>query len=248
MIDIHSHILPGLDDGAATIEEAIAMANCAVADGIKQMVATPHVKSRMYPSKGAILDKMANMQDVLQKNGINLVLLPGAEYRIDPELPRQLARGELLTINNKGRHLLVEFSDVSVPDYTADVFSELLQQGVTPIIAHPERNSVFIEDHKRFYELLSNGALAQLTSGSLTGYFCPEVTVTARSFLEKGGVQFIASDAHNRSGQLLQFKPAVRETMRLLGEEQARRLLLNNPQQVVRGELIEACEFIKKAI
>lgn len=248
MIDIHSHILPGLDDGAATIEEAIAMASCAIADGIKQMVVTPHVKSRTYPSKEAILDKMANLQDVLQKKGINLLLLPGAEYRIDPELPRQLAKGELLTINNKGRYLLVEFSDVSVPDYTADLFFKLLQLGVTPIIAHPERSSIFIEDHNSLYELLSNGALAQLTSGSLTGYFSPEITSTARSFLEKGYVQFIASDAHSRSGQLLHFKPAVREVMRLLGEEQGRRLLIKNPQCAVRGELIEACELMKKAI
>ncbi len=248
MIDIHSHILPGLDDGAATIEEAIAMASCAIADGIKQMVVTPHVKSRTYPSKKAILDKMVNLQDVLQKNGINLLLVPGAEYRIDPELPRQLARGELLTINDKGRYLLVEFSDVSVPDYSTDVFSELLKQGVTPIIAHPERNSVFIEDHNRLYELLSNGALAQLTSGSLTGYFSPYITTAARSFLERGYIQFIASDAHNRSGQLLQFKPAVWEAKRLLSEEEARRLLISNPQRALRGELIEACELMKKVI
>ncbi len=248
MIDIHSHILPGLDDGAPTIEEAIAIAGVATRDGIKQMVATPHVKSRTYPTRGEILDKMAGLQGVLREKGIDLFLMPGAEYRIDPELPRQLARGELLTINNKGRHLLIEFSDVSVPDYTVELFSELLQQGVTPVIAHPERNSVFIENPNRLYELLVGGALAQLTSGSLTGYFSSNISAAARLFLEKGYVQFVASDAHNRSGQLLQFKPAVREVMNLLGEEKGRRLLLSNPRRVVRGEPVEACELMKKVI
>lgn len=93
MIDIHSHILPGLDDGAATIEEAIAMASCAIRDGTKQMVVTPHVKTRTYPSKQTILNTMANLQGVLQEKGIDLVLLGGGEYRIDPELSRQLAKG-----------------------------------------------------------------------------------------------------------------------------------------------------------
>lgn len=248
MIDIHSHILPGLDDGAASMDEAIAMASCAIVGGIKQMVATPHVKSRMYPSREAILDTIANLQNVLLKKGINLLVLPGAEYRIDPELPQRLAMGELLTINNKGRYLLVEFSDVFVPDYTADVFRDLMLQGVTPIIAHPERNEVFIKDHSRLYELLADGALAQLTSGSLTGHFCPEITATAMEFLEQGCIHFIASDAHSRSGQILHFKPAARETVRLLGEEQGRRLLISNPQRAVRGEPIETCELKKKAI
>ncbi len=248
MIDIHSHILPGLDDGAATIEEAIAMASCAVRDGIKQMVVTPHVKTRTYPSKQTILNTMASLQGVLQEKGIDLVLLGGGEYRIDPELSRQLARGELLTVNDRGRYLLIEFSDVAVPDYTVELFDEIIEQGVIPVIAHPERNSVFIEDHSRLYELLANGALAQLTSGGITGYFGEEIKEASRSFLEKGYVQFVASDAHNRSGQLAQFRPAVREVKRLLGEQLGHRMLVTNPRRLVRGDLMKANEFMKKVV
>jgi len=248
MIDIHSHILPGLDDGAASMDEAIAIARCAVAGGIRQMVATPHVKTRLYPSREAILDTMSNLQKELLKKGIRLSVLPGAEYRLDPELPRRFSRGELLTINNKGRYLLVELPDAYVPDYTATVLYDLQMQGVTPIIAHPERNDVFIRDHSRLYELIADGAMAQLTAGSLTGHFCPDVTVAARAFLEQGYVHFIASDAHSISGQLPQFEPATRETVRLLGEEKGRRLLVINPQRAVRGELIEVDELNKKAI
>ncbi len=248
MIDIHSHILPGLDDGAANMDEAIAMARCAVVGGIRQMVATPHVKTRLYPSREAILDVMSNLQKALIKNGISLIILPGAEYRLEPELPKRFSGGELLTINNKGRYLLVELPDGYVPDYTATVFQDLLLQGVTPIIAHPERNDVFIRDHSRLYELIVLGALVQLTAGSLTGYFCPDVTVAARAFLEHGCAHFIASDAHSTSGQLPQFEPAARETVRLLGEEQGHRLLIINPQRAVRGEFIEVVKLKKKAI
>ncbi len=248
MIDIHSHILPGLDDGAANMDEAIAMARCAVASGIRQMVATPHVKTRLYPSREEILDVMSNLQKVLLKKGIRLLVLPGAEYRLDPELPQRFSRGELLTINNKGRYLLVELPAEDVPDYTATVFHDLQMQGVTPIIAHPERNGAFIRDYSRFYELIAHGALAQLTSGSLTGLFCSDVTDAARAFLEQGCVHFIASDAHSTSGQLPQFEPAARETVRLIGEEQGHRLLIINPQRAVRGEFIEVVKLKKKAI
>lgn len=248
MIDIHSHILPGLDDGAANIDEAIGMARSAVGSGIRQMVATPHVKTRLYPSRESILEAVSNLQDVLMEKGIHLSILPGAEYRINPELPRRFSGGELLSINDKGRYLLVEFPDESVPDYTANVLKELQIQGVTPIIAHPERNDIFIRDHSRLYELIAQGSLSQLTAGSLTGLFCPDVTAAARAFLEQGLVHFIASDAHSVSGQLPHFEPAARETLRLLGEEQGRRLLKINPQRVVRGETIEVGDLKRKAI
>jgi protein-tyrosine phosphatase len=247
MIDIHSHILPGLDDGAANMDEAVAIARGALASGIKQIVATPHVRTRRYPSKETILDATSNLQKELQKKGINFPVLPGGEYRIDPELPQRFSKGELLTINDKGRYLLVELPDAYVPDYTAAVLNDLQAQGVTPIIAHPERNDDFIRDHSRLYELVAHGALAQLTAGSLTGFYYPEITVAARAFLEQGLIHFLGSDAHSASGQLPHFKPGARETMRVLGEEQGHRVLKINPQRVVRGEFIEVGELKKKA-
>jgi len=246
MIDIHSHILPGLDDGAANMDETVAIARCALASGIRQIVATPHVRTRRYPGKETILDAISNLQKELLKKGISLSVLPGGEYRIDPELPRRFSRGELLTINDKGRYLLVELPDAYVPDYTAAVLNELQAQGVTPIIAHPERNDDFIRNHSRLYELIAHGALAQLTAGSLTGFYYPEITAAARALLEQGLVHFLGSDAHSVSGQLLHFEPGARETMRLLGEEQGRRLLKINPQRAVRGEFIEIGELKKR--
>lgn len=248
MIDIHSHILPGLDDGAPNMDVSVGMARLAVASGIRQMVATPHVKTRHYPSKELILEAVSKLQDELHNKGVRLPILPGAEYRINPELPKRYSKGEILTINNKGLYLLIEFSDASVPDYTVNVFDELLLQGVIPIIAHPERNNVFIKDHSRLYDLIARGSLAQLTAGSLTGYYCPVVTDAARAFLEQGLVHFIGSDAHSVSGQLPHFAPGAREILNLVGEEQGRRLLKLNSQKAIRGELIEVVDLKKKAI
>lgn len=248
MIDIHSHILPGLDDGAPNMDVSVGMARLAVASGIRQMVATPHVKTRHYPSKELILEAVSKLQDELHNKGVRLPILPGAEYRINPELPKRYSKGEILTINNKGLYLLIEFSDASVPDYTVNVFDELLLQGAIPVIAHPERNNVFIKDHSRLYDLIARGSLAQLTAGSLTGYYCPVVTDAARAFLEQGLVHFIGSDAHSVSGQLPHFAPAAREILNLVGEEQGRRLLKLNSQKAIRGELIEIGDLKKKAI
>jgi protein-tyrosine phosphatase len=245
MIDIHSHILPGLDDEAASMEESIAMARCAVTGGIKQMVATPHVKSRTYPSRELILSVLAKLQKELKKNDIPLVVMPGGEYNLEPELPGRLARGEVLTINDTGRYLLVELPPSSVPDYTATVLKELQVEGVTPVIAHPERNYVFMSDYSRLYELVADGSLVQLTAGSLTGYYYTEVTAAARAFLEQGWVHFIASDAHNRSGQLLQFEIAAKEMLQLFGDGERRRLLVSNPQRALRGESIENISRLK---
>jgi protein-tyrosine phosphatase len=248
MIDIHSHILPGLDDGAASMEEAVAMARCAVAGGISQMVGTPHVKEGKYPnSREMIVDAMANLRKVLLKKEIRLFILPGAEYSLEPDLPQRFSRGELLTINNKGRYLLVELPASFVPDYTATVLYDLQLQGVTPIIAHPERNAVIARDHTRLYELVARGALAQITAGSLTGLFGAEVAAAARAFLERGCVHFIASDAHSSNGRLPHLASAAREAERILGQEQGRNLVVGNPQLAVRGEYIEAGEISKKS-
>lgn len=244
MIDIHSHILPGLDDGAVSLEEALAMARCAVAEGIRQMVATPHVTTGLYTNtREAILAAIVQFRRVLLEKEIPLTILPGAEYHLEPDLPRRLGQGELLTINDTGRYLLVELPTALVPEYTATVFYELQLQGVTPVIAHPERNAGFAREHFLLHKLVERGALVQLTAGSLTGIFGPAATAAARAFLEQGCVHFIASDAHSSTGRLPLLVPAAIEAMRLLGEEQGQILVTHNPHRAVLGEHIEAGEI-----
>ncbi|TEB08231.1 Tyrosine-protein phosphatase YwqE [Pelotomaculum schinkii] len=244
MIDIHSHILPGLDDGAGSVEESLAMARRAAADGIRMMVATPHVITGLYPNgRETILSAVEQLQRVFEDNGIDLPILPGAEYRLEPDLPKRMARGELLTVNDGGRYLLVEMPAALVPDYTGQVFYELQLQGLTPIIAHPERNEGFARDHGLLHELVSHGALVQITAGSLTGLLGSAAAANARAFLRQGCVHFIATDAHASSDRAPVLSTASREAARLAGEEEGISLVTGNPRRAIRGERIETGEI-----
>ncbi|MDF9406764.1 MAG: Tyrosine-protein phosphatase YwqE [Pelotomaculum sp. PtaB.Bin013] len=236
MIDLHAHILPGFDDGAESLEEAVAMARCACDGGISAVVATPHVVTGLYtPAKEAILEGVEHFRNLLSAKGIPLNIFPGAEYRLEPDLPDRLARGELLTLNDSGCYLLVELPSVMVPGYTNRVVYELLLQGVVPVIAHPERNTGFIKAPSLLYELINQGALSQITAGSLTGFFGSNAGAAARLFLEHGCAQFVASDAHSSTGRVPVLAAAMQEVSRFIGQEEADRLVKENPRRVVRG-------------
>lgn len=242
MIDLHSHILPGLDDGAADLKEALAMAGIAVADGITIMVATPHVETGLYDhSRETILAAVEELRGRLQENGIPLELLPGAEYRLEPDLPGRLQRGELLTINDGGRYLLVELPAALVPEYTARVFYELQLQGVTPVIAHPERNHTLTRHPSILYELVARGAVVQLTAGSFAGG--SPTAAAARALLARGCVHLVASDAHNSHKRPPRLTEACQELEKLAGQARSAELVRGNPLRVLQGRALETREI-----
>lgn len=237
MIDIHTHILPGLDDGAESLEEALAMARMAAADGIETLFATPHVIPGSYGSSSeGILKAAGELQTFLEENDISIRILPGAEYYIGPELPEMCAGGKALFLNNKKKYLLVEFPALQVPPYTEQVFYDLRLQGIIPVIAHPERNREFAGKPVLLYNLISKGALVQITSGSLTGLFGKSVSQTAREFVSRGWAHFIASDAHSSRGRAPVLGSAFKAASSIIGEEAAKSLVYENPLRVVDGE------------
>lgn len=239
MIDLHTHILPGLDDGAKSMEEALAMARCASEGGISAMVATPHVITGLYPNtKENILEAVARLNDFLGQHGLSLQVLPGAEYRLEPDLPERLARDELLTLNEAGRYLLVEFPADSIPPFTGRVFYELLLNGIVPVIAHPERNARITKNPSLLYHMISRGALAQLTAGSLSGHFGSRAANAARLFLEHGCAHFIASDTHSPRNRVPDLTGALDKATRILGAERAAQLVRHNPRAAVQGNSI----------
>lgn len=239
MIDLHVHILPGLDDGARSPEEALAMAQRACADGITSVVATPHVISGLYPnSREVILEAVEQFNGIVVREGLPLKILPGAEYRIEPDLPERMARGDLLTLNDGGRYLLVELPSSLIPHYTGRVVYELLLQGVVPVIAHPERNAGFTKEPSLLYDLINRGTLSQITAGSFTGLFGSRAAAAARLFLEHGCAHFMASDGHSPNGRAPVIAKALREVAQRLGAKEAGRLVRDNPQRVVKGEAI----------
>jgi protein-tyrosine phosphatase len=236
LIDIHSHILPGLDDGARNLEQTMAMARAAQADGISHLVATPHVIKGVYENrKEDILKQVLNINYCLKQAKINVTLMPGAEYLLDPDLPRRMAAGELLTLNNTGVYLLVELPPDMVPDYTEDILAEVLAQGITPVIAHPERNSGLAVRPELLERWARRGVLAQVTSTSITGGFGREARKRALKYLESGAAQLIASDAHDDRSRAPVIYQALLEVERLYGFDQARKLTRTNPEHIIRG-------------
>lgn len=239
MIDIHSHILPELDDGAGSLQESLEMGQLAVADGIRIMVATPHVISGLYDnSRTTILATVAQLKQTFADQGIPLEILPGAEYRLEPDLPQRLRRGELLTINDGGCYLLVELPADLVPNCTGQVFYELQLQGVTPIIAHPERNLVLARRPAQLHSLVRHGALAQITGGSVTGLLGAQAAIAAKTFLRQGCVHLLASDAHNSSQRTPTLAVPLKKAAQLVGREEAANLVQGNPQRVISGQMV----------
>ncbi len=237
MIDIHSHILPGLDDGAKNLETALAMARMAAQSGITDIIATPHVVDGVYDnSSETILQAVANLNTALKEHSIPIHIRAGAEYRLEPDLPRRLNARQLITLDEKGRYLLVELPASMVPDYTSRILYELQLAGITPVMAHPERNQHFIKDTALLNTLKNSGAIMQLTAGSLTGLFGRSIEKNAWRIIDSGYLTVVASDAHSTKGRLPSLKEAVLTICTQRGEGLSHLLCYENPWQLSQGQ------------
>jgi protein-tyrosine phosphatase len=197
MIDLHSHILPGIDDGATTIEEAIAMAKLAVKDGIQLLAATPHHNNGKYSNERySIKQAIASLNEQLIRRNIPLKLLPGQEIRFNDLFWAEWEAGNLLTLNDS-RYILLELPSQHVPTGIWDVIHELRLKGIVPIIAHPERNSELINEIDTLQELVEAGALSQVTTHSLNGLFGRRIRQATLEMCRRNLVHIVASDAHH---------------------------------------------------
>ncbi|MCA9404225.1 MAG: tyrosine protein phosphatase, partial [Candidatus Omnitrophica bacterium] len=167
MIDIHCHILPDIDDGPRTMEESLEMCRIAVADGITTIVATPHHNSPYVESLPAdvVLKKVAELREELHRHTIPLEILPGQEIHITETIVEDILQGRSLTLNNAGKYALIEMPADSVPFYVRQVVERLKVNGITAIIAHPERNRQVQQDPQSLADLIAAGALGQITAG-----------------------------------------------------------------------------------
>ncbi|MGJ9458099.1 tyrosine-protein phosphatase [Oceanobacillus sp. CF4.6] len=197
MIDIHSHILPGIDDGAKTEEDSLAMAREAVSQGITTIIATPHNKNGKYDNERAsIKNNVQILSELLVTEDIPLTVIPGQETRINGEMIEDIKNGKLLSLNHT-KYLFVEFPSANVPRYSSQMLFDIQVAGYTPIIVHPERNQELIEHPSRLYEFVKNGALTQVTAASLVGKFGKNIQKFSHQLVEANLTHFIASDAHN---------------------------------------------------
>ncbi len=243
MIDLHCHILPGLDDGAQTPGMALAMARKAASDGIETIVATPHVfrDGREYWEDAAISCKCEALNRVLGEKGIPVRILPGAEVHVSHDLIAEIRAHRKGLVLNESSYLSVEFPEDLVFSGTAGLFFDLMSDGITPIIAHPERNSVFQRDPARLVDLIRMGALAQANAGSLSGRFGSRALDAVRLFLKSNLIHILASDAHNEAEPGAWLSGAVSRAADLVGPERARAMVEENPRAVISDKPLPEC-------
>lgn len=197
MIDLHCHILPGIDDGAQNLPESLRMAKMAVKQGIHTIVATPHyIKNRYENPKQMIFTKISELNEALKVEKIDLKILPGQEPRIDGDLLAGMGKGEIISLNGTN-YLFIEFPSANVPRYAEKLFYDLQLNGLIPVIVHPERNMELIEHPELLYQFVKKGALSQVTAASLSGEFGKKIKNFSQQLIEFNLTHFIASDAHN---------------------------------------------------
>lgn len=233
MIDIHCHILPGIDDGPKDIRESVAMARIAAEDGIKKIVATPHLKTDIYPPT-EITDRVVQLNERVAKEGIDIEILPGADVSVllDPSLLKAYCI-------NKTDYILVEFPHTHLPSNSLDLLFNFSVNGFVPIITHPERNISIMQNPELLFQLLDANALVQITASSIAGGFGPEIQECSLYLLKKGVVDIIATDAHSSEWRRPNLTKGLDVAERIIGKEKALQLVTINPGAVIAGEPID---------
>ena len=238
MIDIHSHILPEVDDGPKSWDVAVEMCRIGVADGITHMVATPHANDRYAYDRSYLTGVLSQLR---QRAGPGLEFTLGCDFHLSYEnLERVFDEPHTYTIGDTN-YLLVELSNFSVPFQINDCFTRFGDRGLTPIITHPERNPILQQTPQRVLEWIEQGCLVQITASSLTGYWGERPQIICHWLLDRGAVHVIASDAHDNKHRVPILSEARNAASRLVGVEHAQALVDGNPAAVVSGQPIPYC-------
>lgn len=236
MIDIHTHILPGVDDGVETEDEAVAFARVALEDGTRTLVATPHCKEGFYVNdREAVLAGVDRLRARLRDEQVDLEVLPGAEVHLCDDLVARIADGRAPTLADNGKTLLLELSLGQPHTGLEDLVFQLRLAGIVIVLAHPERIRYFQEDPARYEELVRLGVFGQITTGSILGTFGRTAAAYSEELLRKGLVHALASDAHNVRGRSPRLREALDATVRLVGEERARSMVDDVPRAFLEG-------------
>ncbi|MGA1869180.1 MAG: tyrosine-protein phosphatase [bacterium] len=240
MIDIHCHILPGMDDGAENLEESIQMCSLASRDGIKTIVATPHTMNGVYINNCQLIKKSVNnLNIVLNNNNIDVVIIPGAEVHVNYNLKELLNQGSAMTINDDNKYILLELPVYIVPPKIEEQIFQLKLEGITPIISHPERNMAIQNNLNLIYKMIKQGALMQLTALSLTGEFGTAAQKCAFAMLSLNYAHIIASDAHSGGMRAPRLSRGFEVASRIVGEDYACAMVTNFPHAIISGHILD---------
>jgi protein-tyrosine phosphatase len=235
MVDIHCHILPGIDDGSDTWETTAQMCRIAVGDGITHVVATPHCDGHYEYDRAHFTDMLATLSEVASGK---LTFSIGCDFHMSPRNledvmtdPRQFAIGDT-------QYLLVEFDHHGIPTNAEEQLMAILSRGMVPIVTHPERNAFLMKNPDTVLRYIATGCLVQVTANAFTGFWGPKSQKVAEKLLHKNAIHIVASDAHD-----LELRPPVLSEARtriatLAGADVAEALFDHNPAAVVAGQSV----------
>ncbi len=233
MVDLHTHILPAVDDGAKSWEMAVEMCNMAAADGITHLVATPHSNDKFRYDRQAHEAALAQLRE--QVNG-TVELSLGCDFHLSFDNILALRKNPADFCIGNTKYLLVEFSDFAISRQLLHTLEEFLDQGLTPIVTHPERNPLLQAKPDTVVDMAEIGCVIQVTASSFTGFWGARPQKAAAWLLKKGAVHVLASDAHDPSRRPPILSSGRAEVARLAGQEVAELLVTTNPAAILRGE------------
>jgi protein-tyrosine phosphatase len=232
MVDVHCHILSGMDDGAKSAQESLAMAEMAIADGITHIVATPHCNNEYHFDFGQVQQAAAELQSAV---GDRAKLATGCDFHLSPENLVVLKRNPARFCIHQKNYLLVEFNEFSIPPSMDNTIYDIQLTGLRLIITHPERNGIIRTQPERLEKWIRTGCYGQVTGGSLIGAFGPFARQTSLAWIARGLVHFVASDAHNLTGRPQKLRAAYDVVRAKFGREKAEALLVENPLAAFEG-------------
>jgi protein-tyrosine phosphatase len=237
MVDIHCHVLPETDDGAVSLDEAAAMCRAAAADGITTIVATPHMFDGVHTAldRESIAQKIAAVTNACDHC---ITIMPGGEVRYSYEIFQEAEDPKARIRLNGTSYMLLEFPFHSVPPNIEMTIFQIMNAGITPVIAHPERNKSIQERPRIIADLVERGAFAQLDAASLTKSFGPDAYQSAKRMIEAGLAHFIATDAHHQDRRRPVLSVAAGVAAEIGGEEYAQAMVSDNPAALVEDRAI----------
>lgn len=238
MIDMHSHILFGVDDGPENIKESIEMLEKIAEEGVTDIIATSHAFHPQYHvDKAVILEQINVLSQELQRRNIPLTIHSGQELRLKDVLTERLQDQEALSLAGS-KYVLLELPSQGIPAYTFKVIEQLLNLNLVPIIAHPERNKAIAEKPSRLSRLVNHGALSQVTAGSLAGHFGKSIQKTALQLVNANLVHTYGSDIHNLNNRPFLYNEGLNYLEKQKQLEMVDILLENNDRIIRNEELI----------
>ncbi|MFL2136713.1 tyrosine-protein phosphatase [Ruoffia sp. FAM 24228] len=236
IIDLHSHLIPGVDDGAQTIEQSIELARQAVDEGVEHMVLTPHHRNGKYINyKKDVLESAKALQEAYHQANVNLNVYASQEIRLTEKFLDDLYNGELLPLDSAGKYYLIEFPSDRVPSNAKQVLQELIDDGITPVIAHPERNHELATNLYRLYELVQMGCLTQITTSSYSGYYSETLVENSQQMIEHNLAHILASDVHHMEHRPMNVQAAFERLEKEYGQETVK-YFKDNARYIFNGD------------